>query len=381
MSDTLPTVWEGFAHTFAKHQILETYLKAWIPIMSRQSQKLGISETELLFVDGFAGPGSYAGGELGSPILAIKSVLEHSYDFPIPISFLFIEENDERHIALQNNVEKYRKKIEESRRINSMSVKKGDCEKVLKKVLDGYEKNKHKIGPAFFFLDQSGFSDVSMQLIHRIMSQPQCEVFSYLNWDHMNRFLTDQTKWASLDKAFGGLEWRPALKLESNVRSVFMLKTYKTALKEKGSTKYVWHFAMCDANDKLLYWLFFCTNNLRGLEEMKRAMCKADPGYRFRFSDKDDPLQLNLFGSYQDEMLAQDLAAILQGKMLTASKVKEYVLTETPAYIYKTSLKILEEKGLLMVRNAPPQRRKGTFPDQYMNQMQLIFLADTSTRN
>jgi three-Cys-motif partner protein len=341
MSDTLPTVWEGFAHTFAKHQILETYLKAWLPIMSRQSHKLGISETELLFVDGFAGPGSYAGGELGSPILAIESVLEHSYDFPIPISLLFIEERDERHVVLKDVVEKYRKKIEESRRINSVSVKKGNCEEVLKKVLDKYEKTNRKIGPAFFFLDQSGYSDVSMQLIHRIMSQPQCEVFSYLNWDHMNRFLTDQTKWASLDKAFGGPEWRPAPKLESNERSVFMLKTYKTALKEKGSTNYVWHFAMCDSNDKLLYWLFFCTNNLRGLEEMKRAMYKVDPEGGFRFSDKDDPTQLSLFDSYQDEMLAQDLSAILQGKILTVSKVKEFILTETPSYIYKAALKIL----------------------------------------
>lgn len=378
MSDTLPTIWEGSAHTFAKHRILETYLKAWMPIMSRQSYKLGISEAELLFVDGFAGPGRYAGGELGSPILAIESVLGHSHDFPIPISFLFIEEHNERHAVLQNIVEEHRRRIEESRRINSVRVKKGDCERVLKEVLDSYEKTNRKIGPAFFFLDQSGFSDVSMKLIQRIMSQPQCEVFSYLNWDHMNRFLTDKTKWPSLDRTFGGPEWRTALELESNERSVFILKTYRTALEEKSGSKYIWHFAMCDASDKLLYWLFFCTNNLRGLEEMKRAMCKADPGGGFRFSDKDDPSQLNLFGSYQDEMLARDLAAILQGKILTVSKVKEFVLTETPAYIYKAALKILEERELLKVRNAPPKRRKRTFPDKYMDQMQLVFLADTT---
>jgi len=379
MSDTLPTIWEGSAHTFAKHRILETYLKAWMPIMSRQSQKLGISKAELLFVDGFAGPGHYAGGELGSPILAIKSVLEHSYDFPIPISLLLIEEDQERHAVLQDIVEKYRKKIEESSRINSVNVEKGDCEKVLTKVFNRYEKTNRKIGPAFFFLDQSGFSDVSMQLIHRIMSQPQCEVFSYLNWDHMNRFLTDKTKWASLDRTFGIPEWRKALELEPYKRSDFILKTYRTALEFKSGSKFVWHFAMCDANDKLLYWLFFCTNNLRGLEYMKRAMFSADPGGGFRFSDRDNPSQLNLFGSYQDEMLAQDLATTLQGKTLTPAQVKEFVLTKTPAYRYKTALKILEEKRLLKVRNAPPQRRKGTFSDRYMNTLQLVFLADTNT--
>jgi len=350
-----------------------------MPIMSRQSHKLGISEAELLFVDGFAGPGRYAGRELGSPILAIESVLGHSYDFSIPINFLFIEQNPERHAVLQNVVEQYKKRADESFRIKSIEVKKGDCEEELNQILDNYEEEQRKIGPAFFFLDQFGFSNVSMKLVQRIMSQPLCEVFSYLNWDHMNRFLADETKWASLDRTFGGSEWRPALRLESHKRSDFILKTYRTALEEKSGSKFVWHFGMCDANDKLLYWLFFCTNNLKGLEEMKRAMCKADPCGGFRFSDKYDPSQLNLFGSYQDEMLARDLAAILKGMILTISQVKKFVLTETPAYKYKTALKILEERELLKVRNAPPKRRKGTFPDKYMDQIQLVFLVDNTT--
>ena len=36
MSDKLATVWDGSAHTFAKHQILKAYLQAWMPIMSRR---------------------------------------------------------------------------------------------------------------------------------------------------------------------------------------------------------------------------------------------------------------------------------------------------------------------------------------------------------
>jgi len=345
--------------------------------MSSQSHKLGISKAELLFVDGFAGPGRYIGEEPGSPILAVESVLGHSHDFAIPISFLFIEEDKERHAVLQNILEQYKKRIEESSRINSVRVEKGDCETLLNEVLDSYEKTKRKIGPAFFFLDQSGFSDVSMQLIQRIMSQPQCELFSYLNWDHMNRFLGDKTKWPSLDRTFGGPEWRLALGLESNERSVFILGTYRTALEEKSGSKYIWHFAMCDASEKLLYWLFFCTNNLRGLEIMKRAMWKVDPIGGFRFSDKDNPSQLNLFGDYQDEMLADDLTASLEEKVRTVSEVKEFVLTQTPAYKYTKTLKLLEKIGRLMVINPPPDRRKGTFA---VNDMQLKFLPDPRRR-
>lgn len=375
MSDTLPTIWEGAAHTFAKHQILKTYLKAWVPIMSRQAHRFGISE--LLFIDGFAGPGCYAGGEDGSPILAIKSVLSHSHDLPIPISLLFIEQDKQRHTILRSAIEQYKKQINKSPRIKSVQIKQGDCETILNNVLDNFEKSNRKFGPAFFFLDQSGFSDVSMSLIKRIMSQTSCEVFSYLNWDHMNRFFTDETKWPSLDKTFGGQQWRKALTLESPKRPFFVLKTYKSALKERGNSKYVWPFAMCDTNDKLLYWLFFSTNNLRGLEEMKSAMWRVDPTGGFRFSDKEDPSQFSLFKDYRDEILAQDLTVNLHGKTLTLFQVKEFVLTETPAYLYKSSLNILGKKGLLKVTNVPPKRRQGTFPDKYIDQMQLEFLPDT----
>ena len=107
---------------------------------------------------------------------------------------------------------------------------------------------------------------------------------------------------------------------------------------------------------------------------MKKAMWKVDPGGGFRFSDKDNPSQLNLFGSYQDEILAQDLGTTLHGKTLTLAQVKEFVLTKTPAYNYKTALKILVKRELLKVKNAPSNRKKGTFPDKYMDQMQLHFL-------
>jgi len=375
MSDTLPTIWQGSAHTFAKHQILETYLEAWMPIMSRQSHRIGISETELLFVDGFAGPGRYAGGEDGSPILAIESVLGHSHDFYIPISFLFIEQDNKRRAILQDVIRHHKKRTDESPRIKSIRVEKGDCETVLNNVLDDFKRTNRNVGPAFFFLDQFGFSNVPMQLIQRIMSQPLCEVFLYLNWDHMNRFLADETKWSSLDKTFGGQEWRKALTIESHKRPVFILNTYKAALKERGSSKYVWHFAMCDTNDKLIYWLFFSTNNLRGLEEMKKAMWKVDPVGGFRFSDKDNPSQISLFCDYQDDILAQDLTSNLQGKTLTVFQVKEFVLTETPAYLYKkNALKHLEEQGKLKAIDPPPKRRKGTFA---MDQMQLEFLSDS----
>jgi len=372
MADTLPIIWEGSAHTFAKHEILKTYLQAWMPIMSRQTQLVGVTDSQLLFVDGFAGPGCYAGGQDGSPILAIQSVLKHSHEFYVPVSFLFIEKDAERCNVLRDAVARYEQRAADSPRIGSINVKNDDCETVLNDVLDQRERTGESIGPAFFFLDQCGYSDVPMRLIRRIMAQPLCEVFSYLNWDHMHRFLADQNKWPSIDMAFGGQAWRDVLSRELTQRPTFMMEAYKRALREKGGSKYVSYFAMCDNTDKLLYWLFFCTNNLRGLEEMKKAMWRVDKSGGFRFSDREEPSQLRLFQNYDDRMLAKDLLSALQGKVLSVDQVKEFTLSETPACRYKSALKILENESQLRVPNLPPGRRKGTFADELMR---VEFLA------
>lgn len=376
MPDELPTIWDGAAHTFAKHQILESYLKAWMPLMSHQAHRVGTGETSLLFVDGFAGPGRYDQGEPGSPILAVKSVLSHSHDFPIPVTFLFVEERPDRYALLGHALDEYQQEMDASPKIKTVQALQGDCETLLNSLLDDYKSQGRQLGPALFFLDQSGYSDVSMELIRGIMSYRLCEVFSYLNWDHMNRFLTDKNKWQSLSKTFGGDEWRKVLTLETSERRTFILKAYRSALEGKAGSQYVWHFAMCDANDKLLYWLFFCTNNLRGLEEMKKAMWRVDPTGGFRFSDKDDPSQLRLFQNYDPSLLAEELISTFQGKVLTLAQVKEFVLTKTPAYLYKGALKLLKDGKLLKRINPPPGRRSGTFSDE---QMQVQFLSSKST--
>ena len=52
----------------------------------------------VLFVDGFAGPGEYVGGEPGSPIIAVDSLFgRKSFDgMDASISLMFIENNPKR---------------------------------------------------------------------------------------------------------------------------------------------------------------------------------------------------------------------------------------------------------------------------------------------
>jgi hypothetical protein len=54
------TIWPIEPHTSAKHQILRKYLDAWLPIVGTYNKRI-------IYIDGFAGPGEYAGESRARP--------------------------------------------------------------------------------------------------------------------------------------------------------------------------------------------------------------------------------------------------------------------------------------------------------------------------
>jgi hypothetical protein len=213
-----------------------------------------------------------------------------------------------------------------------------------------------------------------MDLIARILKLPQCEVFSYLSYKAMNRWISDLNKATAFTRANGGEEWRAAANLTEDKRRRFLLDEYKTALRKRGNANYLASFSMFDKDDQPLYWLLFCTNNLRGLEEMKKAMWAVDKTGEFRFSDEDSPSQLRLFSDlYGQPWLADELANRLADRTMSAEKIKEFVLTDTPCYLFKKALNSLEMTGRAKVVKAPAGRRKGKYPDRQLAEIELRF--------
>jgi hypothetical protein len=106
---------------------------------------------------------------------------------------------------------------------------------------------------------------------------------------------------------------------------------------------------MHDEKGQLIYWLFFATNNLRGLEEMKKAMWSVDKTGTFRFSDATDSSQISLFISdkFDNQWLSEELHRKFNGKTLTCAEIKEFVLVDTPCVNYKDALGALWKAGRL----------------------------------
>lgn len=249
--------------------------------------------------------------------------------------------------------------------VAEVDTRNGDCDTVLNELLDKHERANEKFGPALAFLDQFGYGSVSMDLVRRILRYPHCEVFSYLEYREINRFITDKNKWPAFTKAFGTDDWKQFIDSPLQERRTGLLELYKTALRDVGRARHVQSFAMYSQQEAApLCWLFFCTNHLRGLEEMKKAMWSVDKSGRFRFSDQDDPTQMKLLNdAYDDDWLADELAVRLAGKRMTIAEIYEFVLTQTPCYKFKTALGELEsrETGGITVVSAPAGRKPKAF--------------------
>lgn len=359
MSDELPTIWDAEPHTTAKHAILEGYLKAWMAILARQTAKLGLKKP-ILYIDGFAGPGIYTGGEEGSPVVAIRTAIEHSHELPVAIRVLCIEQRGDRYRRLAEVLEDQRQRAVGSSRVIIDQPIQGDCYEEISRLLDHYDHTKARFGPALVFLDQFGYSAVPMDLIRRVMGHDVCEVLTYLNWSHLGRFITDETKWGGITRAFGGEEWKEVLDLPVERRSDKLLQLYKQTLVDRGGARFHCSFSMHDERRELLYWLFFCSQNIRGLEEMKRSMWRVDETGEFRFYDRHFG-QLRLLQGYDDEWLADALCHDLRGATRTVADVRKHVLLETPCWRYLGALQILEKQKCLSLLDAPPSRLRGSF--------------------
>ncbi len=343
-------------------------------MLTRQARKIGVQSRDILFIDGFAGPGEYKGGEPGSPVIALNAAIEHAVPFPNPVRMLFIEHREDRFERLENVIAPMRPKAAASQNVREVELRQGDCDSILNGMLADFEKRQLTFGPALAFLDQFGYGAVSMNLIKRIMAFPQCEVFTYLNYKDMNRWITDETKANAFTRAFGGEEWRECVALPEKQRREKLLGLYKAALKKRADADYVVSFLMFDKKNVPLYWLLFCTNSLHGIAEMKKAMWKVDETGEFRFSDRDNPNQLALLSkAFDDEWLASDLGSRLGGKIMTATEVYEFVLVETPCYLFRGALKLLESSGRVSIVGAPLGRKPKTFPDEHLDVIRVKF--------
>ncbi len=351
------TLWPLDPHTKGKHLVLRHYMDAWLPIMST-------SNGRVLFIDAFAGPGQYSGGEDGSPVIALRALTEHDAlsRMKNEIIYLFIEKNTNRFKHLEGVLEQIKPNIPSN---CSYHIHNASFDEALTEVLNDIDEQNRSLAPSFVMIDPFGVSETPMKTINRILSNPKSEVYiSFMERD-INRFRLHPHFASNLDDLFGCTEWRDGSVIkDKKTRREFDFDLYKSQLKRAGA-KYVLHFELYEGQE-LIYAIYFGTQNLEGCDKMKRAVWKVAPSGDYRFRGGQD-LQFTL----GEELL--DLAP-LRMQLKNKYAFRDWVRIEDIVDFAKSdetgfhsghlklkTLNPMEKDGEIEVKNGT-RKKKGTYP-------------------
>ncbi|MGH9961965.1 MAG: three-Cys-motif partner protein TcmP, partial [Pyrinomonadaceae bacterium] len=269
------TLWPLGEHTPSKHLVLQGYLKAWYPI-------LGMTQDRIVFIDGFAGPGEYEGGEPGSPIIALRTLKDHAgrARFAAVVRFLFVEDREDRAGHLEGLVDVEKAGLPSS---CSAAVIRGRFDATMTTLLDDIEGQMKRLAPCFLMVDPFGVSDTPMSIIQRVMRHPKSEVYISFMYESINRFKTTPEFEPHLDSLFGCPDWRRGVDIaDEEEKTSFFFSLYRSQLKQAGA-EHVLQFELYKGT-RLIYAIFFGTKHLLGCDRMKQAIWKVAPfgDYAFR---------------------------------------------------------------------------------------------------
>lgn len=338
--------------------VLRKYLEGWLP-------KLGLKNNRLLFIDGFAGPGRYTGGEDGSPIIALNALREHraKLDLKAEVVFLFIEKDAARADYLRDLLKQQDLKPPP---IVKQQVITSAFKETLTDVLDNIDAQRRILAPAFVMIDPFGVSDTPMSVIKRILQNPKSEVYVSFMYEFIRRFLERPGFESHLDSLFGTELWREAKDIpDFQEQKRFLQGLYTDQLKKAGA-RYVVHFDLYEGN-RHVYSIFFGTKNLDACDLMKQAIWKVAPfgDYEFRgarsgqLAFEDGLVDLTIL----ENELRQRFSV---GSPIRIEALEEFIKSdETDFYsghLKRKTLKPLEDAGRLEVVSSP-RKKKGGFPD------------------
>jgi three-Cys-motif partner protein len=347
MPDRYPTVWPLAPHTAAKHAILKRYLQAWFP-------KLTAYHGRVVFVDGFAGPGRYTGGEPGSPIVAVETVLAHQHDLSSKeLVFLFVEEDADRHRHLVQEIAK----LEVPSYIKIQDAH-GTFVEMMGRVLE--QIGESTLAPAFIMVDPFGVKGLPLSTMKRLAAYPKTELLVSFMYESMARFLTTPEFAPHLNEMFATDQWRAASGLSGDERHRFLVDLYSRCLKSVGMN-YTRTFEMRDEGNRIEYDLVFATHNIEGLKAMKDAMWKIDPSGSYVFSDATDRGQLTMFGLEPDfAQLKLLVCTRFSGSSSSVEEIERFVVVETAfreTHFKKQILEAMEKAGELEIASSSRKRR------------------------
>ncbi len=287
-ADTSPGYWSEYTNLqCVKHELIHTYLNGWFP-------KLGSWAGRVLYFDTHAGRGKHLSGELGSPLVALQTLLKHTSLNRLlrhsQFVFFFIERDQSNVSALQQEIASLGK-LPSGVQANCVL---GDCFHILKDILSYLRTQGTTMAPAFIFVDPYGFK-VPASLLRDLMHVGRVELFVNIIWRELDMAIA-QAKTpgdtsglaATLDTVFDGDHWRSRINhsdFDQRAKQAIDL------LSERIGAKWATHIRMLGDNNVTRYLLVHLTNHDAGRELMTDCIWKVCPDGGFYIRKYEDPRQ------------------------------------------------------------------------------------------
>lgn len=314
-ADPNPDYWDQYSNLQkVKHDLIHHYLNGWFP-------KLTIGQTRwnrLLYIDTHAGRGKHLNGKLGSPLVALTTLLEHKMRDRIlngtQVYYHFIERD-------QRNLDALNQELATQPRPQNIHIdpETGDCFQIIENAIADLEKDGGKMAPSFIFVDPYGFK-LPGALLRRLLSYPRVELFVNVIRRELDMAIqkcrgcyvpepeatvhnlfeepdpdeparrahrdaqTRESLEETLNSMFGGDCWRSVNADNDNERADQCAALFRQVTGARWGT----HLRMLD-HGRVRYFLLHLTNHDAGRDLMKDCMWKACPQGGFYASKSENP--------------------------------------------------------------------------------------------
>lgn len=257
--------WETKGQTRMKHNILRSYLR------TRFAQ---VEDCDLIYIDGFAGRGMYEDGSEGSPVIAIKAILDNRPHFK-RVRFYCTEIDGDNYRALCASMQEYKELEDETLTIQLMN---GDFAQTARQLyIPLADDNPDSLVIAF--VDPFGLKAMDYDILGYLASKPNVELI--INFMAGAVVRVGNSNPQHVDGIFGCGEWRKVDLMDTAA----LLKIYLRRLKEAGA-RYIWHFGLSFPDRlQMQYYIIHTTHDLYAHWTMKDVMFEYSPNYEYYVVD------------------------------------------------------------------------------------------------
>lgn len=264
-------------HSYAKHQIFDAYIAAYIRTLTKSHL---VRRLKLTLVDGFCGGGRYAKGDAevdGSPLRLLASVERAQVELDaarvrglqIDAEFVFVDANPD-HVDFLREV--LRQRGYGSRIGRDIHIYASRFEEVSDEII-GRIQTKGRAHRSLFFLDQYGWSAVTFATIRRIMGSLQNpEVILTFMVDHLvnllNAKMIDTPGLAAVDLNRSDVRDLLEMKEQRGWKRLIQNTLYQHIQRNTGADFYSPFFIHPEGGSNRDYWLLHLSRHHQAREEM-----------------------------------------------------------------------------------------------------------------